>query len=76
MDLTTLTIQQLSEVKKQVDEGDLFVPRQLPKFSELEHLSQSFAQLRQARHKFLDCVKTIRESGTEDCDGNAEFKQN
>jgi len=48
VDLTTLNIQQLSEVKKQLDE-------------ELEHLSQSFGQLRQARTKFSECIKSIND---------------
>lgn len=36
---------------------------------ELEHLSQSFSQLRQARLKFLECVKSINESGKEENEG-------
>lgn len=38
-------------------------------FIELEHLSQSFAQLRQARNKFLDCVKSINDGAKEEHEG-------
>jgi prefoldin subunit 5 len=58
VDLTTLNIQQLSEVKKQLDEGILSMAF-IDSFLELEHLSQSFGQLRQARTKFSECIKSI-----------------
>ena len=67
MDLTTLSVQQLSEVKKQLDEGFLF--REFANQLELEHLSQSFGQLRQARNTFLDCVKSINSGGKEEHEG-------
>ena len=40
-------MQQLSQLKKQLDE-------------ELEHLTTSFQKLRAAQQKFLDCIKTIQ----------------
>lgn len=46
VDLTSLPVQQLSEVKAQLD-------------NEIEHLTQSFARLRQAQQKFQDCIKTV-----------------
>jgi prefoldin subunit 5 len=38
---------------------------------ELEHLSQSFGQLRQARNKFLDCIKSINSGGREEHEGSS-----
>jgi prefoldin alpha subunit len=70
VDLTTLSVQQLSEVKKQIDEGCCFAD--FAYRSELEHLSQSFTQLRQARLKFLDCIKSISESGKSEYEGRSE----
>lgn len=46
MDLSSLSTPQLSQVKKQLDD-------------ELEHLSGSFTQLRNAQAKFRECVKSI-----------------
>ncbi|KAI9756269.1 MAG: hypothetical protein M4579_003936 [Chaenotheca gracillima] len=46
VDISSLSIQQLSQVKKQLDE-------------ELEHLTNSFAKLRAAQAKFRDCLKSI-----------------
>ena len=48
MDLATLSVQQLSSVKKQLDD-------------ELEHLTTSFSKLRAAQTKFRECVKSIKE---------------
>jgi prefoldin subunit 5 len=68
VDLTTLSVQQLSEVKKQLDEG--FTPKgDSDRLIELEHLSQSFSQLRQARSKFADCVKSINEGAKKEHEG-------
>ncbi|KAK6353771.1 subunit of tubulin prefoldin [Orbilia blumenaviensis] len=47
LDLSTLSIQNLSAVKKQLDE-------------ELEHLTASFQKLRTAQAKFRECVKSIQ----------------
>ncbi|KAF2761664.1 Prefoldin-domain-containing protein [Pseudovirgaria hyperparasitica] len=58
IDLTSLSAQQLSQLKKQLD-------------SELEHLTSSFQSLRTAQSRFRDCLKSIKtveaqkESGTE-----------
>lgn len=46
VDLTTLSIPQLSQLKKQLD-------------SELEHLTSSFQSLRSAQSRFRDCLKSI-----------------
>lgn len=48
VDLATLSVQQLSSVKKQLDD-------------ELEHLSTSFSKLRAAQTKFRECIKSIQE---------------
>lgn len=48
VDLATLSVQQLSSVKKQLDD-------------ELEHLSTSFSKLRVAQTKFRECIKSIQE---------------
>jgi len=48
VDLASLSAQQLSSVKKQLDE-------------ELEHLTSSFSQLRAAQAKFRECLKSIAE---------------
>lgn len=48
VDLATLSVQQLSSVKKQLDD-------------ELEHLTTSFSKLRAAQTKFRECVKSIKE---------------
>lgn len=46
VDLASLSTQQLSQVKKQLDD-------------ELEHLTNSFTQLRAAQAKFRECLKSI-----------------
>jgi HPt (histidine-containing phosphotransfer) domain-containing protein len=46
VDLAALSTQQLSQVKKQLDD-------------ELEHLTNSFQQLRAAQAKFRDCLRSI-----------------
>ncbi|KAK4230712.1 Prefoldin [Podospora fimiseda] len=49
--LDTLTPQQLSAVKKQLDE-------------EVEHLSSSYAQLAAAQTKFKECLRVVRAGDT------------
>ncbi|KAK0117719.1 subunit of tubulin prefoldin [Cadophora gregata] len=46
VDLASLTTQQLSAVKKQLDD-------------EIEHLTNSHAQLRAAQAKFRECIRSI-----------------
>ncbi|PSS14939.1 hypothetical protein M430DRAFT_20253 [Amorphotheca resinae ATCC 22711] len=46
IDLASLSTQQLSQVKKQLDD-------------ELEHLTNSFTQLRAAQAKFRECLRSI-----------------
>ncbi|KAK9447766.1 Prefoldin [Limtongia smithiae] len=53
VDLTALSAQQLSEVKSQLEQ-------------ELEHLSQSFQQLRQAQAKFEECIATVSKTFREE----------
>ena len=48
VDLASLSTQQLSQVKKQLDD-------------ELEHLTSSFTQLRAAQVKFRECLRSIAE---------------
>lgn len=51
VNLDTLEPQQLSQVKKQLDE-------------ELEHLTSSFAQLHGATNKFKDCLRCVQTRST------------
>ena len=44
------------------------------KILELEHLSQSFNKLRQARNKFLDCIKSINEGAKEEYEGSLPYR--
>ncbi|OCK86403.1 Prefoldin alpha subunit [Lepidopterella palustris CBS 459.81] len=46
IELTSLSVQQLTQLKKQLD-------------AELEHLTSSFQSLRTAQSKFRDCLKSI-----------------
>ena len=46
VDLASLSTQQLSQVKKQLDD-------------ELEHLTSSFTQLRAAQAKFRECLRSV-----------------
>ncbi|KAK8089552.1 hypothetical protein PG997_004513 [Apiospora hydei] len=48
VNLDTLSVQQLSQVKKQLDE-------------ELEHLTTSFTQLHAAQSKFRDCLRCVQQ---------------
>ncbi|KAI0172364.1 Prefoldin alpha subunit [Hypoxylon sp. FL1284] len=48
INLDTLSAQQLSQVKKQLDE-------------ELEHLTSSFAQLHAAQSKFRECLRCVQD---------------
>lgn len=50
MSLDSLSAQQLSGVKKQLDE-------------EVEHLTTSFAQLQAAQIKFKDCLRCVKAQG-------------
>jgi len=52
MDITTLSVQQLSQVKKQLDE-------------ELEHLTTSFTKLRGAQSKFKECKISVKQGVSE-----------
>lgn len=47
VDLATLSVQQLSQVKKQLDD-------------EVQHLTGSYSQLRTAQQKFRDCITSIQ----------------
>lgn len=49
--LDSLSAQQLTQVKKQLDE-------------EVEHLTTSFAQLQSAQIKFRDCLRCVKVQGT------------
>lgn len=50
MSLDSLSAQQLTAVKKQLDE-------------EVEHLTSSFAQLQAAQIKFKDCLRCVKTQG-------------
>lgn len=58
IDLTQLTVQQLQEIRKQLDQ-------------ELEHLSNSHMALRQAKAKFISCMASIKTTVTDANDGKA-----
>lgn len=47
VDLTRLTVEQLQEIRKQLDQ-------------ELEYMTNSHMQLRQAKAKFLSCIESIK----------------
>lgn len=47
VDLTKLTVEQLQEIRKQLDQ-------------ELEYMTNSHMQLRQAKAKFLSCIDSIK----------------
>ncbi|KAJ4290177.1 subunit of tubulin prefoldin [Collariella sp. IMI 366227] len=51
VDLTTLSAQQLTAVKKQLD-------------GEVEHLSNSYAQLAAALSKFKECLRVVKEGSS------------
>jgi len=56
VDLASLSTQQLGQVKKQLDD-------------ELEHLTNSFTQLRAAQAKFRECLKSISGGVNADVEG-------
>ncbi|KAF8867264.1 Prefoldin alpha subunit [Acephala macrosclerotiorum] len=56
IDLASLSTQQLSQVKKQLDD-------------ELEHLTNSFQQLRAAQAKFRECLRSIATGVSSKVDG-------
>jgi prefoldin alpha subunit len=56
VDLSTLSVQQLGSVKKQLDE-------------ELEHLTNSFSKLRAAQAKFRECLQSIKNGVSDDVEG-------
>ncbi|ODQ68264.1 Prefoldin alpha subunit [Nadsonia fulvescens var. elongata DSM 6958] len=49
VDLKALSLQQLAEIKQQLDQ-------------EIEHLSESFQKLRQAQAKFEECIVTVKKT--------------
>ena len=53
VDLGSLSFQQLSSMKKQLDD-------------ELEHLTTSFSKLRAAKAKFRECLQSIKSGVTSD----------
>ena len=61
VDLASLSAQQLSSVKKQLDD-------------ELEHLTTSFSKLRAAQVKFEDCVKSIKDVVSSRTDGQSTYR--
>lgn len=60
VDLGSLSGQQLSQVKKQLDD-------------ELEHLTNSFAQLRAAQAKFRECLRSISTGITAKVEGMESY---
>ncbi|TEB25767.1 Prefoldin-domain-containing protein [Coprinellus micaceus] len=53
INIADLDISQLSDVKKQLEE-------------ELSHLTNSFAQLKQAQNKFKQCIENVKELGVKE----------
>ena len=56
VDLGSLSAQQLSQVKKQLDD-------------EVQHLTNSYQNLRAAQQKFRDCVASIKKGVAENAQG-------
>jgi len=56
IDLTTLPLDTLAQVKKQLDD-------------ELEHLTTSFSKLRQAQTRFRECITSVRNGVNDECAG-------
>ncbi|CCG82245.1 Probable prefoldin subunit 5 [Taphrina deformans PYCC 5710] len=56
VDLTTLTVDQLQEIRKQLDQ-------------ELEYMTNSHMQLRQAKAKFLSCTESVKQTFKASNDG-------
>ncbi|KAG9248739.1 Prefoldin [Calycina marina] len=57
IDLASLSAAQLNSIKKQLDD-------------ELEHLTNSFSQLRAAQAKFRECLRSIKSGVEEKVEGN------
>lgn len=60
VDLATLSAQQISQVKKQLDD-------------ELEHLTNSFTKLRAAQAKFRECLRSIATGVGPNVEGSYEL---
>ncbi|KAI5855627.1 Prefoldin subunit-domain-containing protein [Tricharina praecox] len=56
IDLTTLPLDTLAQVKKQLDD-------------ELEHLTTSFTKLRQAQTRFKECIISVKTGVNDSCAG-------
>ena len=56
VNLDALSVQQLSQVKKQFDE-------------EVQHLTNSYKNLRVAQQKFKDCVVSVKDGVAESAQG-------
>lgn len=56
VDLATLSAQQLSQVKKQLDD-------------EVQHLSSSYQNLKNAQQKFRQCIKNVQDGVAESTKG-------
>jgi prefoldin alpha subunit len=65
INISDLDITQLSEVRKQLEEVSvpvmLYKYQLLTCFQELNHLTNSFAQLKQAQAKFKGCIENVNE---------------
>ena len=68
INLADLDVAQLSDVKRQLEEVCIYIPSQrccgIPTnfhWQELNHLTNSFAQLKQAQAKFKTCIENVGE---------------
>ena len=61
VDLGSLSAQQLSQVKKQLDE-------------EVQHLTNSYQNLRSAQQKFKECISNVKAGVAESAKGNTNFR--
>ena len=61
VNLTDLDPQQLQEVKKQLDQVGLGEDMSSADGKELEHLTTSYQQLKQAQSKFKSCASEVNE---------------
>lgn len=57
IDITTLSLQQLSEIRKSLE-------------AEIDHLSQSSAELRQVLAKFIDCGQSVKTASAKANEGS------
>lgn len=64
INVADLDLQQLADVRRQLEEVDYLVfsfAYSIDRTQELNHLTSSFAQLKQAQSKFKSCLENVAE---------------